>query len=64
VSANPALAVGWGRMLTDVAGSSVTFLGGIIFNANSVKALLIKPEDLAQLGAMRCYCGRANGSWG
>ncbi len=44
---------GLGQMLTDVAGSSGYFLGGIISYDNSVKSLLgVKPEDLAQLGAV------------
>lgn len=45
---------GLGEMLTDVAGSSSYFLGGVISYDNSVKTSLlgIKPEDLAQLGAV------------
>lgn len=44
---------GLGQMLTDVAGSSSYFMGGVISYDNSVKCLLgVKPEDLAQLGAV------------
>jgi nicotinamide-nucleotide amidase len=41
-------------MLTDVPGSSSYFLGGVISYDNSVKISLlgVKPEDLAQLGAV------------
>ncbi len=39
-------------------------MGGVISYDNSVKSLLgVKPEDLAQLGAVSAT-GRANGSWG
>jgi nicotinamide-nucleotide amidase len=44
---------GLGQMLTDVAGSSGYFLVGVISYDNSVKFLLgVKPEDLAQFGAV------------
>jgi nicotinamide-nucleotide amidase len=45
---------GLGQMLTNVAGSSNYFLGGVISYDNSVKISLlgVNPEDLAQLGAV------------
>lgn len=45
---------GLGQMLTDVSGSSSYFLGGVISYDNCVKISLlgVKPEDLAQLGAV------------
>jgi len=45
---------GLGQMLTDVPGSSSYFLGGVISYDNSVKISLlgVKPQDLAQLGAV------------
>lgn len=45
---------GLGQMLTDVAGSSNYFLGGVISYDNQVKISLlgVKPEDLAQAGAV------------
>ena len=45
---------GLGQMLTEVAGSSAYFLGGIISYDNRVKTSLLKvdPEDLAALGAV------------
>jgi nicotinamide-nucleotide amidase len=45
---------GLGQMLTDVAGSSSYFLGGIIAYDNSVKISLlgINSQELAQLGAV------------
>lgn len=43
-----------GEMLTDVAGSSSYFLGGVISYDNSVKISLlgVEPEDLIHLGAV------------
>lgn len=45
---------GLGQMLTNVAGSSHYFLGGVISYDNQVKISLlgVKSEDLAQLGAV------------
>lgn len=45
---------GLGQMLTNVAGSSNYFLGGVISYDNQVKISLlnVNPEDLAQLGAV------------
>jgi len=45
---------GLGQMLTDVAGSSSYFLGGVIAYDNSVKVSLlgVNSSDLAQLGAV------------
>ncbi len=45
---------GLGQMLTNVAGSSSYFLGGVISYDNSVKVSLlgVNPEDIAQFGAV------------
>lgn len=45
---------GLGQMLTNVAGSSNYFLGGVISYDNSVKISLlgVNPEDLAEFGAV------------
>ncbi len=45
---------GLGQMLTNVAGSSKYFLGGVISYDNQVKVSLLRvsPEDIAQLGAV------------